>query len=152
VAKGSDDGGGTAVKDKIKDVMTMNPISLPTDSTLIEAAGAMRDSDIGDVIVLDDDGQVCGIVTDRDIVIRGIAEGRDPSTTAVGDVCTRDMTTLSPDDSISDAIRLMRDKAIRRVPVIDEGKPAGIVTIGDLAVARDPDSALADISEAEPDR
>jgi CBS domain-containing protein len=140
------------VKDKIKDVMTMNPISLPTDSTLTEAAEAMRDSDIGDVIVLDDDGHVCGIVTDRDIVVRGVAEGRDPSTTALGDVCSRDMTTLSPDDSVSDAIRLMRKKAIRRVPVIDEGRPAGIVTLGDLAMNSDPDSALADISEAEPDR
>lgn len=140
------------MKDKIKDVMTMNPISLPTDSTLTEAAEAMRDSDIGDVIVLDDDGQVWGIVTDRDIVIRGVAEGRDPSTTALGDVCSRDMTTLSPEDSVSDAIRLMKEKAIRRVPVIDDGKPAGIVTIGDLAMDRDPDSALAAISEAEPDR
>jgi CBS domain-containing protein len=96
--------------------------------------------------------RVCGIVTDRDIVIRGVAEGRDPSTTALGDVCSRDMTTLSPDDSVSDALRLMKDKAIRRVPVTDKGRPAGIVTLGDLAMNSDPDSALADISEAEPDR
>jgi CBS domain-containing protein len=140
------------VEDKIKDVMTADPITLPQSSSLTEAAKAMRDSDIGDVIVLDDGGQLCGIVTDRDIVIRAVAEGREAGGTTLGEICSRDPATLSLEDSVPDAIRLMSGKAIRRVPVVDGGKPVGIVTIGDLAIDRDPDSALADISEAKPNR
>jgi CBS domain-containing protein len=140
------------MKDKIRDVMTADPVSLEIGSTLTDAARAMRDSNIGDVIVLDDNGQVCGIVTDRDIVIRALAEGREASATTLGEICTRDPESLSSEDSVSDAIRLMSGKAIRRVPVVDEGKPVGIVTIGDLAIERDPDSALANISEAKPNR
>jgi CBS domain-containing protein len=137
---------------KIKDVMTPDPVALPTSSTLTDAARAMRESDIGDVIVLEDSGQVCGIVTDRDIVIRALAEGREAGTTTLGDICTRGLETLSAEDSVTDAVRLMSSKAIRRVPVVDGGKPVGIVTIGDLAIEQDPDSALADISEAKPNR
>lgn len=140
------------MKDKIKDVMTADPVSLPRDSSLADAARAMRDADIGDVIVLEDNGQLCGIVTDRDIVIRALAEGREASATKLGDICSRDPATLSSEDSVSDAVRLMSGKAIRRVPVVENGKPVGIVSIGDLAIERDPDSALADISEAKPNR
>jgi CBS domain-containing protein len=140
------------MKDKIRDVMTADPVSLQIGSTLTDAARAMRDSNIGDVIVLDDNGQVCGIVTDRDIVIRALAEGREAGATTLGEICTRDPESLSSEDSVSDAIRLMSGKAIRRVPVVDDGKPVGIVTIGDLAIERDPDSALANISEAKPNR
>lgn len=140
------------MKDKIRDVMTVDPVALQTGSTLTDAARAMRDSDIGDVIVLDDDGQICGIVTDRDIVIRALAEGREASATTLGEICTRDPATLSAEDSVADAIRLMSGKAVRRVPVVDQGSPVGIVTIGDLAIDRDPDSALADISESKPNR
>jgi CBS domain-containing protein len=138
------------MSDKIKDVMTADPISLQTSSTLTDAARAMRDSNIGDVIVIDDNGQLCGIVTDRDIVIRALAEGREANATTLGEICTKDPVTLSSEDSVSEAIRLMSGKAIRRVPVMDQGKPVGIVSLGDLAIDRDPDSALADISEAKP--
>jgi signal-transduction protein with cAMP-binding, CBS, and nucleotidyltransferase domain len=140
------------MKDRISDVMTSNPVTLQSASTLSDAARAMRDSNIGDVIVLDDDGQICGIVTDRDIVIRALAEDRQPGATTLGDICSRDPVTLSSGDSVKDAIQLMSEKAVRRVPVVDGGKPVGIVTIGDLAIDRDPDSALADISEAKPNR
>jgi len=140
------------VKNKIRDVMTADPVTLPMSSTLSEAAKAMRDSNIGDVIVLDDDGQLCGIVTDRDIVVRALAEGRQADATTLGEICSRDPATLSSEDSVSDAVRLMSGKAIRRVPVVDDGKPVGIVSIGDLAIERDPESALADISEAKPNR
>ncbi len=137
---------------KIRDVMTADPVSLPTSASLVDAARAMRESDIGDVIVLDDDAKVCGIVTDRDIVVRALADGREASATTLADICTRDLETLSPEDSASDAVRLMSSKAIRRVPVVEDGKPVGIVSIGDLAIEQDPDSALADISEAKPNR
>jgi CBS domain-containing protein len=140
------------VTKKIRDVMTADPVSLPTSASLVDAARAMRESDIGDVIVLDDDAKVCGIVTDRDIVVRALADGREASATTLADICTRDLETLSPEDSASDAVRLMSSKAIRRVPVVEDGKPVGIVSIGDLAIEQDPDSALADISEAKPNR
>lgn len=132
---------------RIKDVMTENPICLPESTTVVEAARSMRDSDVGDVIVLEDD-RMCGIVTDRDIVVRALAEGRDPNSTRLGEVCSRDVATLSPEDSVGDAVRIMRERAVRRVPVVDGGDPVGIVSIGDLAIERDTDSALADISAA----
>jgi CBS domain-containing protein len=132
----------------VSDVMTKDPKTVPGSTPLIEAARMMRDEDIGPILVLDN-GQVEGIVTDRDIVVRGIAEGADPARTSVRDACSTDLETLSPSDSVDRAVALMRDKAIRRLPVVDEaGKPVGIVSLGDLAIERDPDSALAEISEA----
>ncbi len=135
----------------IREVMTPNPITLPATSSAIEAARAMRDSDIGDIVVLD--GQkICGIVTDRDIVIRAVAEGLDPASTPLKEICSRELTTLSPQDSMDDAVRLMRDKAIRRLPVVENKRPVGIVSIGDLALKRDRGSALGNISAAPPNR
>lgn len=134
----------------IMEVMTTDPITIPQRASVQEAAQAMRDSDIGDVIVLDDSEQVCGIVTDRDIAVRFVAEGKDPAGTLLGEIYSRELQTLSPKDSVGDAVRLMSEKAIRRLPVVDEGKPVGIVSIGDLAATQDPDSALADISAAPP--
>ena len=82
---------------------------------------------------------------------RALAEGADPNTTAVGDICSRELTTLKPTDSVGQAVRLMREKAVRRLPVVeDTGWVVGIVSIGDLAVDRDRRSALADISAAPP--
>jgi CBS domain-containing protein len=115
----------------------------------MDAARVMRDSDIGDVIVIEG-GSVCGIVTDRDIVVRGIASGKDPATTRLGEICSKDVTTMSSDTPVEEAVRLMRDRAIRRLPVVDGDRPVGVVSLGDLAVERDPSSALADISEAPP--
>jgi CBS domain-containing protein len=135
----------------VREVMTANPIALPATSSVVDAARTMRDSNIGDVIVVDN-GRICGIVTDRDITIRGVAEGRDISQLKLADICSREITTLSPTDSVDDAVRLMREKAIRRLPVVEGGKPVGIVSLGDLAVERDPHSALGDISAAPPNR
>ena len=135
----------------IRDVMTANPISLPAAASVADAARAMRDSNIGDVIVLDD-GRLCGIATDRDIVVRAVAEGRDPFTTKLADICSQELTALSPADSVDDAVSLMREKAIRRLPVVEGGKPIGIVSIGDLAKSLDTHSALGYISAAPPNR
>lgn len=136
--------------ERIHDVMTTNPETLPESTTVREAAEAMRANDIGDVVVVDDNGKLSGILTDRDIVVRVVAEGRDPRTTRIGDIASRDLTAVSPDDPVDRAVQLMRDKAIRRLPAVDKGKPVGIVSIGDLALDRDPGSALADISAAPP--
>lgn len=135
----------------IRSVMNTNPVTLPGRSSVAEAASAMRDANIGDVIVLED-GRICGILTDRDIVVRAVAEGRDLAATKVADICSPELTTLSPTDSVEDAVRLMRDKAIRRLPVIEGDTPIGIVSIGDLAVSQDPRSALGQISAAPPNR
>ena len=134
----------------IRDVMTTNPETLPESTTVREAAETMRANDIGDVVVVDDNGAISGILTDRDIVVRVVAEGRDPRATRIGDIASRELTAVSPDDPVDRAVQLMRERAIRRLPVVDKGKPVGIVSIGDLALDRDPDSALADISAAPP--
>ena len=134
----------------IGEVMTRDPVTLPADSPVRDAAVAMRDADIGDVIVLEEGDRIRGIVTDRDIALRVIGEGREP-TTKLGEICTGDINTVSPDTNVGDAVRLMSKKAIRRLPVVEGGKPVGIVSLGDLAMEQDPDSALADISAAEPD-
>jgi CBS domain-containing protein len=111
----------------------------------------MRDRGIGDVIVVEGES-AAGIVTDRDIVIRGIAEGADPNTTRLGQVVTGELTSVAPDDPVERAIAVMREKAVRRVPVLEGGKPIGVLSIGDLAIERDERSVLADISEEPPDR
>jgi CBS domain-containing protein len=135
---------------RIVDVMTPNPLTLPESTLVLEAAEAMRANDIGDVIVTDNGGKLLGIVTDRDVVVRVVAEGRDPRATCVGDIASRDLTAVAPSDRIDHAVDLMRTRAVRRLPVVDQERPVGIVSIGDLALHRDPDSALADISGAPP--
>jgi CBS domain-containing protein len=135
---------------RIRDVMTSDPLTLEASSTVFDAARAMKAADIGPIPVLDQAGNVCGIITDRDVVVRVIAEGRDPTTTKLGDICSQELTVLSPDDSVDEAVRLMRERALRRFPVVEGGKAVGIVSIGDIAVEREPDSALADISGAPP--
>jgi CBS domain-containing protein len=135
----------------LRDIMTQKPVTLQTSDTLTAAARSMRDGNIGDVVVLEE-GRIHGILTDRDIVVRAIAEGRDPARTRVGEICSRELTTLSPADAIEDAVKTMRDRAIRRIPVVEGDRPVGIVSLGDLAEERDPASALGGISAAPPNR
>jgi CBS domain-containing protein len=135
----------------VREVMTAKPVALQAGTTLQEAARAMRDHDVGSVVVLDDD-VVRGIVTDRDIVVRAVAEGRDPTTTVLAEISSERIVTVSPDDPVDRAVELMRDHAVRRLPVVENGRPAGIVSLGDLAVERDPQSVLGQISAAEPNR
>jgi CBS domain-containing protein len=135
----------------VEQIMTHDPRTVDAQDTVTDAARQMRDGDVGDVIVMQG-GQVSGIVTDRDIVIRAIAEGRDPNSTPVSEVCTSDVTTLDPQQSIDEAIQMMREHDIRRLPVVTNGRPVGILSLGDLAVERDPESALADISTGSPDQ
>jgi CBS domain-containing protein len=134
---------------QLSEVMTTDPRTVTTDDSLTDAAKIMRDEDVGAVIVTEN-GKVCGIVTDRDITVRAIAEGKDPAGTAIDEICTRDPTVLSPTEDAGDAVRLMTEKNIRRLPVVDDGQPVGIVSLGDLAQKLDPKSALADISAAPP--
>jgi CBS domain-containing protein len=129
----------------IREVMTADPRTVEPGDTVVDAARQMRDGDVGDVLVAEN-GRLAGILTDRDVAVRVVAEGRDPQATKVGDVCTRDPVTLTVDQTVEDAIRIVREQDVRRIPVVQDGRPAGVVSIGDLAIERDPASALADIS------
>jgi CBS domain-containing protein len=135
----------------VEEIMTSNPRTVNADDTVVDAARVMGDNDIGDVIVTED-GQVSGILTDRDIVVRAVAEGRDPESTKVADICTTGVEAIEPEASVDDALRTMREHDIRRLPVVKNGRPVGIISLGDLAVEREPDSTLADISAAAPDQ
>jgi CBS domain-containing protein len=134
----------------VEEIMTRDLRTVDASDSVADAARVMNEADIGDVVVVSD-GQVRCIVTDRDIVVRAIAEGRDPQSTSVGDVCTSELETIEPSASIDDAVRRMRESDVRRLPVVKDGRPVGIVSLGDLAVEREPDSTLADISAASPD-
>lgn len=135
----------------IRDVMTSNPRTVAPTESIQNAARIMRDEDTGVVPVVEN-GRPVGLVTDRDIVVRAVAdEGNDLDQLRVKDVCTGDhIATLEPTADVGDAIRLMTEKAIRRIPVVENEQPIGIVTIGDLAAQRDPNSALGQISQAAP--
>src|SRR3954466_565527 len=125
----------------VRDVMTANPSTVERGQPVIEAARLMRESDAGAVVVLDN-GQVAGIITDRDITVRVVAEGRDLTGATVGDAATMiDLTTVGPDTSIDQATQLMRRNAIRRLPVVENNRAVGILSIGDLAIENDSDSA-----------
>lgn len=133
----------------VGEFMTTRPLTLPASATLSDAARQMRDADIGDVIVADGDS-IRGIVTDRDITVRGVAEDLDPSTTALGEILTEQVITVTPHDDAVAVADVMRTYAVRRLPVMDDGRLVGVVSIGDLAVEREPDSVLADISTDDP--
>src|ERR1700710_1764837 len=133
----------------VSDVMTRDPETIEADVPVLEAARRMRDADIGNVVVLDN-GRVVGIVTDRDIVVRVVAEELD-SSTPVREACSAgDLQTVGPDTSLQQAVQLMRANAIRRLPVVENDHAVGILSLGDLAIEQDENSALADISAAEP--
>jgi CBS domain-containing protein len=136
--------------DFVRDVMTPGVVAVRPDASLVEAAQLMRAQDIGDVLVAEGQ-QVVGVLTDRDIAVRAVADGADPLTVSAQAVCTRDPVMVRPDDPVTAAVALMREHAVRRLPVVEDGLPVGMVTLGDLAEAQDPDSALADISRAAPD-
>ena len=136
---------------KVRDVMTADPVSITGATSLAEASRIMRDRDIGALIVLEKE-DVAGLITDRDIVVRAIADGRMPDETPVSDVVSDQLVTISPEDDLDRVVRTMREHALRRVPVLEGRRPVGIVSLGDLAVDRDPDSVLGEISASEPNR
>lgn len=135
----------------VGDIMTRNPRTVDAGDTVVEAARQMRDGDFGSVLVLRD-GRVEGIVTDRDIAVRAVAEGRDPESTQVSEIYSTGVATLEPSESIEEAVQTMRQHDIRRLPVVENGRPVGILSLGDLAVEQDPESVLADISAGSPDQ
>jgi CBS domain-containing protein len=138
------------MSETVRDVMTTDLYEVGLDESLVQVAQLMRDNGIGDVLVVDG-GQLRGIVTDRDIVVRAIADGLDPTRETADTVYSGlGLATVTPETGLDEAARLMREKSVRRLPVVDNGRPVGMVTIGDLAIERDYHSALADISVAPP--
>jgi CBS domain-containing protein len=136
---------------KIKDVMQTEVAKVDPHASLREAARLMRDQDIGGVVITEGT-EPRGIITDRDLAIRGIADTLDPETTEVGDVASPNLKTLSPEDSIEEAAMLMRDEPVRRIPVVDDGSVVGVVSLGDIAVALERGSVLGEISAAPANR
>ncbi len=134
---------------QVREIMTHVPVVVSPQTSVVDVAQLMRRGDIGAVLVVDDD-RWCGLVTDRDLVFRVLAEGDRINDRTASDAGSSEVLTLSPDDEVEQAVRLMGDRAVRRLPVVEEGRPVGVVSLGDLAVEREPRSALGDISAAEP--
>jgi CBS domain-containing protein len=135
----------------VAEIMARNVQSVSADAPVREAAQQMRDADAGDVVVTDGE-RLLGILTDRDIAVRLVAEDKG-SSTPVREICSgRDIAVIAPDASVDRAAELMRSKSVRRLPVVQDGRVVGMVCLGDLAIERDPRSALADISASEPNQ
>jgi CBS domain-containing protein len=135
--------------------MTADPATLGPGATLGEVATLMKQEDCGSIPIVED-GRLLGIVTDRDIVIRAIAAGKDPRSTRVSEVMSADPVTIRSEDDAKEAEKLMADRQIRRLPVCDDGRLAGILVIGQLA-RREPDEekvgeTLKEISEPKSGR
>jgi len=123
---------------KVRDVMTSEVRSAEMDTTIEEIATMMREEDVGAIPVLDD-GELRGIVTDRDIVVRCIAEGLDAAEATVEEILSEELTTVEPDADVEQAARIMAEKQIRRLPVVEDGDLIGMVSLGDVAVKADVD-------------
>jgi CBS domain-containing protein len=130
----------------VSELMTPHPTVVEVTDTLRSVAQTMATQDLGSLVVAED-GTVVGIVTDRDLVVRGLAQGIGLDA-PVGQLATGELVTVGPDDDVADVVRIMREQAVRRVPVVDGGQAVGVLSIGDLAAELDPRSALAEISEA----
>lgn len=119
---------------KIEDIMTATVRCVPPDAPLVEAAGVMRELDVGSVPICDAD-RLAGMLTDRDITVRCVAEGRDPRRTTVREVMSEGITYIYSDQEVEDAAELMEQKQIRRLPVLNrEKRLVGIISLGDVAL------------------
>lgn len=116
----------------ISEVMTPDPVSVSEDATLTDAARQMRDYDIGDVLVTDAGG-LRGMLTDRDIVVRVLAEGKDARAVHAGELAKGTPVTVAADDDVAQVLRTMSEHQVRRVPVLDGGRLVGIVAQADVA-------------------
>ncbi|MFF5019747.1 CBS domain-containing protein [Streptomyces sp. NPDC001165] len=134
---------------QVREIMTTDLVTVAPLTSVIDVAQLMRSKDVGDVLVVDE-GHLRGVVTDRDLVVRVMAEGGTIGDRTVANVCSEDLITVAPDDDVDQVIALMRDRAVRRVPVVEGDHAVGIVSLGDLAIDRDPGSVLGGISGARP--
>jgi signal-transduction protein with cAMP-binding, CBS, and nucleotidyltransferase domain len=129
---------------KVRDVMTPGPIGVDYDQSVGEAARAMRDWGVGAILVVSN-GSLYGLVTDRDLVVRAVAEERGADE-PVGPLSSANLIGVDADANVHEAMRLMRQHGVRRLPVLEDGQVAGIVSLGDLAMQDEPDLAFAQLS------
>jgi CBS domain-containing protein len=136
---------------QVRDVMSPGTVAVEPMASLAQVSRLMREKDVGEVLVAYD-CDLFGVITDRDIVIRALADGLDPHDTTAGEMCTRPpVVAVESDATTGRAVELMRRHAVRRLPVVERGGcPVGVVTLGDLARTQAPHSALAAISAAAP--
>ena len=133
-------------RQKCREIMTKNVRTATGDASLCDVGAMMRDGDMGAVPIVDG-GRLVGIVTDRDIVVRAIAEGKAP-TTLISEAMTTELVTVKPDDFAFEAVRLMGDKQVRRVPVVnDDGSLAGIIAMADVALEMEDEREIAETME-----
>jgi signal-transduction protein with cAMP-binding, CBS, and nucleotidyltransferase domain len=129
---------------KVRDVMTPGPIGVDYHQSVGEAARAMRDWGVGAILVVSN-GSLYGLVTDRDLVVRAVAEERGADE-PVGPLSSANLIGVDADADVHEAMRLMRQHGVRRLPVLEDGQVAGIVSLGDLAMQDEPDLAFAQLS------
>lgn len=132
---------------KIADLVHRNPVTLDCSQSAHDAARLMREHNIGDVVITEG-GNVKGIVTDRDIVVNCLAVDKDPKSTTLRDFCGSKVVSIAPSESLNEAVQRMRQNSIRRLVVCEGDELVGVLSLGDLAVTLDPDSALGQISQA----
>jgi CBS domain-containing protein len=118
---------------KVRDAMTPGVQCLTRSQSLADAARLMRENDVGAAPVTDG-GLMVGMLTDRDIVVRAVAEGRDPNTATVGEIASDDVLSVDPDEDLDTALRLMAEHQVRRLPVVAGGRVAGMLAQADVAV------------------
>ena len=118
----------------IRDLMTASPATCEPSATVADAAKIMANEDVGPVPVVQE-GRVVGIVTDRDLVVRVLAEGRDPNSTTIGEIASSDLVTVRPDSELNEALQLMAQNQVRRLPVVEGDQLVGIVAQADVARA-----------------
>ena len=124
---------------EIRELMTQNPSRLSTGSTIVDAARLMREQDTGIAPVTDGD-RLVGVITDRDIAIKVVAEGKDPQSTKVDEIASQTLVTVDPQQDLDEALRLMAQHQVRRLPVVEEdGKLVGILAQADVARHADPE-------------
>jgi CBS domain-containing protein len=123
----------------IRDLMTSDPRTVESGGTIVDAAKIMRDEDVGIVPIVDGD-RLVGTITDRDVAVRVVAEGRDAQSTTVGEIASRDLVTIDPQQDLDEALRLMAQHQVRRLPVVEEdGRLVGILAQADVAREATPD-------------
>jgi CBS domain-containing protein len=136
---------------EVRQLMTAAPQSVPLTATIATAARIMRDADIGDVVVVEEGSdRIVGIVTDRDVAVRGVGAGHDPARTSVREISSTDPATVRPDDSVRQVARVMRRHDVRRLPVVEDGVAIGVISLGDIAGSEESVAVLDDVSAAPP--
>lgn len=119
----------------VRHVMTEAPKTLSPERTVADAAALMEQYDVGVIPLADESGSLVGLVTDRDLVLRVLAKGRNPGEVNLGEIATQAPVTITPDSNVMEARNLMSQHKIRRLPVVKEGRLVGILALGDIAVA-----------------